>query len=452
MRKLLAVVLAVILTVVAAIAWGFWTAGAAAGGNGGATATSVNQGATPTASVTGTVVTVSWAARTLANGTAVSGYLVKRYNAATSVEQTILSACTGTIAALTCNETGVPIGSWKYTVTPVIANFWQGAVSAYSNTAVVVATDTTGPTNAITLSSVTGGAYKNANTVYYRGSALGSFTLTNAVADAESGPASSATATLGNTPTNWTHTPSTVSTPAGGPYVSNVFSWTAGATSSPSEVVTGRDVAGNQTFTNLSFLNDSTAPSAGTITYLDGYQANRSVGVTFTTGTDGGSGIATRQLQRQSAPLTNAGTCVTWSGFSNLGPANPTSVYTDSSVANSTCYIYRYLVTDQVGNQHIATSANVSKVDYAGAVNATTGLLSHWRLGEASASLGSSDSFNIGSSGTLISARDGELGADWTYLTGSGNAEKISTENRAYRDGVGVNVLYTTATPASANY
>lgn len=122
MRKLLAVVLAVILTVVAAIAWGFWTAGAAAGGNGGATATSVNQGATPTASVTGTVVTVSWAARTLANGTAVSGYLVKRYNAATSVEQTILSACTGTIAALTCNETGVPIGSWKYTVTPVIAN------------------------------------------------------------------------------------------------------------------------------------------------------------------------------------------------------------------------------------------------------------------------------------------------------------------------------------------
>ena len=52
-------------------------------------------------------------------------------------------------------------------------------------------------------------------------------------------------------------------------------------------------------------------------------------------------------------------------------------------MANGTCYMYRYLVTDQVGNQHIATSANVSKVDYAGAVNNTTGLLSHWRLGEA---------------------------------------------------------------------
>ena len=52
-------------------------------------------------------------------------------------------------------------------------------------------------------------------------------------------------------------------------------------------------------------------------------------------------------------------------------------------MAAGNCYMYRYVVTDQVGNQHIATSASVSKVDYAGAVDATTGALSHWRLGEA---------------------------------------------------------------------
>ena len=112
--------------------------------------------------------------------------------------------------------------------------------------------------------------------------------------DAGSGPASSQTAALGNTPTNWTHTGSTVSTPAGGPYVSNAFSWTAGATSAPTEAVTGRDVAGNTAVTNLTFINDSTAPSAGTISYTNGYQPGHSVPVTFTTGTDGGSGIATK--------------------------------------------------------------------------------------------------------------------------------------------------------------
>ena len=206
--------------------------------------------------------------------------------------------------------------------------------------------------------------------------ALGSFTLTNAVSDANSGPASSQTATLGSTPTNWTHTPSTVSTPTGGPYVSNSFSWTAGATSSPTEAVTGRDVDGNTAVTNLSFVNDSTAPSAGTISYLDGTQPGNSVPVTFTTGTDGGSGIATRQLQRQSAPLTG-GTCGTWSGYTDLGSPNPTSIYDDTSVTNATCYMYRYVVTDQVGNQRITTGTDVSKVDFEPIVTTTVAPLAY---------------------------------------------------------------------------
>ena len=143
-------------------------------------------------------------------------------------------------------------------------------------------------------------------------------------------------------------------------------------------------MANNSAVTNLTFSNDSTAPSAGTISYLNGYQPGRSVPVTFTTGTDGGSGIATRQLQRQSAPLLTNGNCGSFTGWSDRGPDTPTSIYTDSSVAPGNCYMYRYVVTDRVGNQHTATSASESKIDYAGAVNATTGLLSHWRLGETS--------------------------------------------------------------------
>ncbi len=363
-RSLATVAAVVALTIVAATAWAYWSAGSVPGGNGAGAASSLNQGATPTANASGSAVTVSWTATTLASGQAVDGYVVKRYDSSTFLVQTILSACTGTITALTCVESSVPAGSWKYTVTPKIGTNWLGAESSMSGTVTVTPPDTTAPANAITLSSVTGGAYKSGTNVYYRGAAIGSFTLTNAVTDAGSGPASSQTATLGNTPTNWTHTGSTVSTPAGGPYVSNTFSWTAGATSSPTEAVTGRDVAGNTAVTNLSYLNDSTAPSAGTISYTNGFQPGHSVPVTFTTGTDGGSGIATKQLQRNSAPLTG-GTCGTYVGWSDRGPDSPTSVYTDSAVAAGNCYMYRYLVTDRVGNQHIATSVNVSKIDYA---------------------------------------------------------------------------------------
>ena len=428
-------------------AWAFWLINSTPGGNGAAAATSVNAGATPTANLVASAVTVSWASSTLATGQAVTGYRVHRYDATTLAVQTILSNCTGVITATTCTENSVPGGSWKYTVTPVFATNWQGVESAASGT---VVTDSTPPTNAITLSGVNGGAYKSGNTVYYGGATAGSFTLTNAVADTGSGPASSQTAALTGTTTGWTHVPSIVSAPTGGPYVSAPFSWAASTTSSPAEIVTGRDNGTNAATTSLTFVNDSTAPSAGTITYADGYQAGRSVAVTFASGTDGGSGIATRQLQRASTPFT-AGTCGTFGGFANLGPNNPTSVYTDTQVSNGACYKYRYVVTDFVGNQQIATSANVAKVDYAGAVNTTAGALSQWRLGESPAAVISSDSFT-GTAATLLTSHVGEIGATWAYQTGSSNTERISSLNRARRNGTGYSINYTTATPPSANY
>jgi hypothetical protein len=101
------------------------------------TAGSVNAGMTPTASVTGSAVTISWAASTASDGRAVSGYLVKRYDTATLTSQSMLSACTGTVAATTCVESNVPGGQWKYSVTPVFGTTWQGAESALSSTVLV---------------------------------------------------------------------------------------------------------------------------------------------------------------------------------------------------------------------------------------------------------------------------------------------------------------------------
>ncbi len=124
----------------------------------------------------------------------------------------------------------MPAGDWVYTVTPVFATNWLGAESQDSDP---VTSDGTAPVNDVSLAVVSGAAAKTGNTVYYRGTAAGSLRLSNAVVDLGSGPASSATAALGGTSTGWTHTPSTVSTPAGGPYVSNLFSWAAGTTSRP---------------------------------------------------------------------------------------------------------------------------------------------------------------------------------------------------------------------------
>ncbi|MEA2352750.1 MAG: hypothetical protein QOJ14_1164, partial [Thermoleophilaceae bacterium] len=88
-------------------------------------AVSMPAGSTPTASVSNRSVTVSWAASTMPGGGAIASYVVKRYDTIGNV-QTIGSGCSGTISALTCTETAVPGGTWKYSVAPTLGN-WTGA-------------------------------------------------------------------------------------------------------------------------------------------------------------------------------------------------------------------------------------------------------------------------------------------------------------------------------------
>ncbi|MGZ4588521.1 MAG: LamG-like jellyroll fold domain-containing protein, partial [Mycobacteriaceae bacterium] len=430
-------------------AWAYWSAGSVPGGGGASAATTVNRGATPTASGTGSVVTLSWAASTLSNGNPVAGYIVKRYDLATLTLQTILSACTGTVTATGCTENSVPTGQWVYSVTPVFATNWRGVESLKSTT---VTTDATPPVNAISAAVLTGNAAKSSNTIFYRGVAAGSFTLTNAVSDAGTGPASSTTAALSGTPTGWTHSPSTVSTPPGGPYVSNPFSWTASATSAPTEVVTGRDVAGNTATTTLSFINDSTAPTPGTVTYPNGTTTSTSLSVSFTTGTDGGSGIGTRLLQRASATLTGS-TCGSFGAFATLtNGTNPTSPLLDT-VSRGTCYTYQYVVSDNVGNQNTTTSASVVQVlTYLNTITTTTGLVNYWRLGETTTS---SDSFT-GTAAATLQTHTGEIGATWTKHPISTPDAVITTSGRIRRNGAASStsgaVYYSSATPTTANY
>jgi hypothetical protein len=93
-------------------------------------------GGTPAAAVSNRSVTVSWAQRTI-GGSPVAGYVVRRYNGSGTV-QTIGASCAGTIAALTCTETGVPAGSWRYTVQPRHNN-WAGPESSMTSAVAVAA-------------------------------------------------------------------------------------------------------------------------------------------------------------------------------------------------------------------------------------------------------------------------------------------------------------------------
>ena len=120
----------------------FWSS--VGSGSAAAKADAVSQGAKPATAVSGTSVTVSWAASTTAAQRPVSGYSIARYGSATGgTRVTATGACGTSVVGLSCVENNVPAGTWYYTVTPLLS-LWQGAQSLRS-AATTPVTDTTPP-------------------------------------------------------------------------------------------------------------------------------------------------------------------------------------------------------------------------------------------------------------------------------------------------------------------
>ena len=252
----------------------------------------------------------------------------------------------------------------------------SGAKTAVATTAadwvgqlVALKLDTGAPSNVISLSSVApaGSAFLSGTTVYYRGSSAGSFQITNGVTDAGSGPASSAFPALGGTTTGWAHTNQTVSTPAGGPYVStNSFAWNAGTVSSPTEGVQAADNAANTATTTLTFTNDSTNPT-GSVTAPAASANVRGNAVTVSSDSaDRGSGVASAQFQRSPA---GAGV---WTTISTDN-SSPYSVAWDTTAVADGLYDLRVITTDNVGNTFtsaLVTNVRVDNTNPTGSVTA----------------------------------------------------------------------------------
>ncbi|WP_186329276.1 LamG domain-containing protein [Agrococcus jejuensis] len=343
----------------------FWSA-RTTGGSSAAQATTVQRVGTPTATVaTQNDVTVSWSATTLSDGTAVSGYTVARTDGSgTTVAAT--GSCGGTVVATSCTEADVPDGRWTYTVVARFAASWVGPASAASATVVA---DTVAPTNAFTVSVTTGRASLQGTTLWYRGAGNGELRIVNAVSDALSGPGSSSTGALAGTATGWSHIPTNVSAPAGGPFASAPFTWEPGTSTAPTTDIVGFDVAGNQVATRIQLRDDSTPPSGGAIGYPAGTVrpsspgSSASVPVNAASVADaGGSGVVDRVFQRRTATLTGD-TCGAFGGWSQIASTAVTfDVAFNDTVGTGTCVQYRHLVEDAVGNVREAASSNVVKV------------------------------------------------------------------------------------------
>ena len=205
-------------------------------------------------------------------------------------------------------------------------------------------------------------ALLSGTTLYFNGTNPGSGTLTATVADPGSGPASASFPDIQTS--GWTHAAQTVTTPTGGPYVSSPFAWTAGPATPSGYTVTARDAAGNATTTPITFVNDTSAPTGGSVS-VNGTGASAS-GTTSTspsasfaigsrvdyseTRSASQAGLRSTALTVQSATLTNGVCGAAGSGGPFTAPVTITGTTQPSGIATGFCYVYRLSGTDSVDN------------------------------------------------------------------------------------------------------
>ena len=217
------------------------------------------------------------------------------------------------------------------------------------------------PAPTLTFSALSSAYWSGAGTtVYYLPAGSGGFRVTATSTDVTSGTTGFGFPTL---PTGWTGS-------SGGSGILN-YAWGPGAPTAPSgaQSVTTSNNAGASAAASFTAVPDGAAPTGGSVAYASGFVASTTASVTLVAATDAGSGLAPAGalLQRASAAL-SAGSCGTFSAFATIA-TGPTSPYADTVVTGS-CYQYRYLVSDNLGNQATFANAGVLKVDTSGPTHA----------------------------------------------------------------------------------
>lgn len=121
-----------LVVTVPTICLALWSASTTPGSAAEATGLTMRPGIQPTlviVTAAGSDVSVSWTASE--SKPTVAGFEVLSANATTGVPRVVGAGCSGIVAETSCVETGVPDGSWRYSIVPRLEN-WAGAASAWS--------------------------------------------------------------------------------------------------------------------------------------------------------------------------------------------------------------------------------------------------------------------------------------------------------------------------------
>jgi hypothetical protein len=367
-RRKLSILAGIVVTLLGTAAWAYFTTIGA--GAGSAVVGNLNPPTSVTvpATVTGTTVTVSWTAPTPpASGTV--DYYVQRFSGTTPTD-----ACgtttTSRITATNCNDTGVPSGTYTYKVTA----YWRSwTAQSTASGSVTVTNDATLPTSSITFPSAafynTAGFNGGCSTPGICGTAIdpapnstGVNKVQVAIQRSSDSKYWNGTSFVTSASAIW-NDGTTTNAWANWSYAFAASNLTDGTTYTVQSRATDNASNVQSPPSSKSFTYDTTPPSGGSISYTDGYYTTASVQVTFSAGTDSGSGVntATAVLQRASATLSN-GSCGSFGSFSTIATA-PSSPRTDTSVSSGNCYKYQYVVSDNAGNTTTYTSANVARID-----------------------------------------------------------------------------------------
>lgn len=348
-RKTFPAAFAMLVMLVSAQASSAHWSNSGSAGSSAATAT-MPDGVQPTVSASGSTVTVSIPQISVAGdlvGVLGGGYTIKRYPAAGGAAVTPGGSCessvTGSAPTLTCNETNMPRGDWKYTVSPTLFQ-WTSAESTASTAITLLPepptslTAAAGPAAAVNLSWTPGGGATGYNV--YRRTSVGAYNF--------SAPLNGATPVTGDSYSDATTT-------AGSAY-SYVIRGVVIASS-------GQQLESSDSNETDAVTTDGTAPTGVTLSTVATPMRGT---VTFSgAASDTGSGVASFDIQYR---LSSGGD---WSTACS-DDASPYSCSADSSGATDGLYDIRALATDGAGNQTASTIQTNRRVDNTGPVVSLT--------------------------------------------------------------------------------